>query len=145
MKKTVFNRFSILLFLALCALTAACSKDKSTPTPELTAEELILGKWYIVKISKADGSIYEPANDCEKESHYRLDDENEIDLVNFYLDDGECKRSGGWGEYYLIDDGTKLIITASDGVTSTIDVIKLNESTMELKIGGDTLYLKKGG
>lgn len=141
----IHNRFSMLLFLALCALATACSKDKPTPTPEPTAEELILGKWYIVKISKADGSIYEPANDCEKDSHFKLDDENEIDLVNFYLVDGECKRSGGWGEYYLIDGGKKLIVTASDGVTSTIDILTLNKSTLELKVEGDIMYLKKGG
>ncbi len=143
MKKIIHNSYSILLFLvSISTWVASCSKD--TPKPEPKPEELIIGKWYVVKITKADGTVQEPANECEKDSHYRFNDENEIDLVNFYLDGGECKRSGGWGEYYVVDGGKKLVVTASDGMTTTIDILTLNASTLELNVTGDTMLLKKG-
>ena len=143
---TMTHRFyTLFLFLALCTWATSCSKDKPAPTPEPTAEELILGKWYIHKITKPDGSVHEPVNDCEKGSHFKFDDENEITFLNFYLVDYECIRSIGGGDYLLADNGRKLVVTASDGVTSMIDILMLNESTLELKIEGDTMYLKKGG
>lgn len=141
-KITFRDGYTLLLFLALCTWTVSCSKDKSTPEP--SAEELILGKWYVVKITKADGSIHEPANDCEKDSHYKFDDEKQITSISFHLDGDECKRFINAGDYLLADDGKKLIVTTSDGVTSAIDILLLNETTLELKIAGDTAHLKKG-
>lgn len=137
---TMTHRFyTLFLYLALCTWATSCSKDKPAPT----AEELILGKWYIHKITKPDGSVHEPANDCEKGSFYKFDDENEITSVNYYLDGDECQRSIGAGDFLLADNGKKLVVTTSDGVATTIDVLTLNESTLELKIEGDTIYLKK--
>lgn len=142
MKKMTFNVCLPLLLLAFCTWAVSCSKDRSAPQP--TPEELIIGKWYIVKITKADESVHEPANDCEKDSHYKFDDEKQITSISFHLDGDECKRFINAGDYLLADDGKKLIVTASDGVTSAIDILLLNETTLELKIAGDTAHLKKG-
>jgi len=143
MKKIIHNSYSILLFLvSISTWVASCSKD--TPKPEPKPEELIIGKWYVIKITKADGTVQEPANDCEKGSYYNFNDKNEIDMVNFYLDGGECKRSSGWGEYYVVDGGTKLVVTASDGMTNTVNILTLNASALELNVMGDTMLLKKG-
>jgi len=143
MKKSIYPMLKTgFVFLLLC-LVAACSSDDNTPVPEPTPEDLIIGKWYVMKITKADGSIHEPANDCEKQSYYKFDDENEVTSVNFYLIDGDCLNSIGGGEYLLTDDGKKLIVTASDGVTTVIEILTLNKTNLELKLGGDTVHLKK--
>ena|SRR5690606_40247071 len=143
MKKSIYPMLKTgFVFLLLC-LVAACSSDDNTPVPEPTPKDLIIGKWYVMKITKADGSIHEPANDCEKQSYYKFDDENEVTSVNFYLIDGDCLNSIGGGEYLLTDDGKKLIVTASDGVTTVIEILTLNKTNLELKLGGDTVHLKK--
>lgn len=143
MKKMTFNVCLPLLLLAFCTWAVSCGKDRSAPEPEPKPEELILGKWYVVKITKADNSIHEPANDCEKDSHYRFDNEKQITSVSFYLDGDECKRFITAGDYLLADNGKKLIVTASDGVTTTIDIVLLNETTLELNVLGDIAHLKK--
>ena len=141
MKTIARNRPTALFFIALCTIVMACGKD--TPNPEPRPEELIIGKWYIDKITKADGSANEPANDCEKDSYYRFDDQNEINVANSYLVDDECITSFGGGEYLLADNGKKLVVTASDGVLSTINILKLNRLSLELNYAGDTMHLKK--
>lgn len=142
MKKSILSALKTgFIFLLLC-LAVACSSDNNTPVPEPTPEELIIGKWYVEKITKSDGSVHEHANDCEKGSYLKFDTDNKIYSIFFYLVGGDCKSSTGGGDYYVVDGGKKVVVTALDGVTSTMDILMLNKSTLVLKVQ-DTMYLKR--
>lgn len=141
MKRQIYNTLSLLLLAVLCTWGVSCSKNKEL-TPEPTAEEMIIGKWFFVKIIYADGTVYIPENDCEKKAYREFEANGIISQGIYTLDGTACRESVSTGSYVLVSNGKKMVVTASDGTANTSD-ITLDEKTLEIRAAGTIGILEK--
>ncbi|WP_161554538.1 lipocalin-like domain-containing protein [Sinomicrobium soli] len=133
MNKPVFHILKTgIVFLLICVLTACSSDDDNTAEPEPAPEELILGKWYFIKIMAADGTIQFPENDCEKQTYYEFEADGTVLQGTYVLDGTECKGNTVTASYELISGGEKLLVTTSDGTANIIEISTLNGKILEI-------------
>ena len=129
------NRLSFLLILLL---TFSCSSDddsSSGDTPT-TAELLTSGRWYLE--SKTPGGF----TDCEKNSSFKFNTNNTVD-VDFYDDDaGPCQPEGIINTAYSLNGNTLNITFGSE--SSVVTINSISETTLNVTDDvGDTIIFDR--
>ncbi|MBF6627607.1 MAG: lipocalin family protein [Proteiniphilum sp.] len=131
------KRIFIFFFFSLWVIS--CSK--SDPIPEATAEDLIIGKWYFKRLTLTDGSMSQPDNDCERQTYYEFSADGTLQDVTYVLDGDECKSMFSRFDYSLTSDGKMLVVTASDGSTILINILTLDENSLEIEVDSGMIVL----
>ncbi len=133
MKTLNFNIFRTLFVLLLIAGPLGCGKDDGPSEP--SAEELIIGKWFVTNIFPNGGGPSEALDSCSKKSFFEFDTNDLVTEGSFYLDESECKGSLKEHEYAFSSDGEKLILTSiNDGTTITMNVLTLDRTTLVIEL-----------
>lgn len=142
MKNTTRYIQKLMLLFLVSILIFSCSKSKD-PIPAPPAE-LLLGKWYLEKITQPDGNT-SLLSTCEKQTNYEFKKDGSLTTVTYSQSGGsDCKALIKALLYQLSADGEKLSIASGPGIIQLPnEILWLTSTTLEYKTPSNLIYTFK--
>jgi hypothetical protein len=117
----------LIMLLLLSASIVGCSKEEVAPK----YADLIVGKWYLMKLELDDGTTNYPANSCEKKTYYEFTKDKIFSSVVYTQTASSCKAYIEESGYSILEDEKKVFLS---GFTSNAEIEIKFVSNQELSL-----------
>lgn len=116
--------YALLTLLTLTFTLPACNKDDDKAEP--TAEEMIVGKWFLTNVDT--GVPSEALSDCERKTFFEFKSAGNFYAEAHTLDGGDCKIGSLEGSYSITTNGKYIILNMGGSTTIQFEIKKLTTS-----------------
>ncbi|MDT0557089.1 lipocalin family protein [Ichthyenterobacterium sp. W332] len=138
MKTLKSNSIKLITVFCLSVLLSACSNDddSSSGDQQTTLELLTSDTWY--QESRTPGTF----TDCEKNSSFKFNSNNTLNVESFEDDAGTCESTGMVSATYTLSGDDLTIMLGPDTIMATINSV--SETTLSVTDDeGETVVFDK--